>query len=50
VTRGVPNWINGAEMSFQRQTELGVALTIECVRDATGRALALGRLVDLSLT
>jgi hypothetical protein len=50
IWRGVPTWAAGAEMAFQRQTELGVLMTIECVRNDDGKALTLGRLADLTLT
>ena len=50
ICRGVADWGEGAEIAFQRQAELGIPLTVECVRGATGKILEVGRLADLSLT
>lgn len=47
--RAVPNWTSGSEMAWQRRAELGIPLTFECVRDAAGRILQMGRMADLSL-
>ena len=49
VYRGVPGWSDSAEIAFQRGSELGIPLTVECVRDSAGRILTVGRLADLSL-
>lgn len=50
IHRGIPDWSPGAALAFQRQDELGVPLTIECLRNSSGNSLSVGRLVDLSLT
>lgn len=47
--RAVPDWIDGAEIAFQRGSELGIPLVFECVRDASNRTLAMGRITDLPL-
>jgi hypothetical protein len=49
VYRGIPDWADVAEMAFQRQDELGLPMTIECLRDSIGNTLAIGRLADLTL-
>jgi hypothetical protein len=49
VYRGIPNWTDGAELAFQRDNELGIPLTVECVRDTSDRILRIGRLADLQL-
>lgn len=49
IYRGVPDWTEGAEMAFQRGSELGIPLSIECLRDSGCNTLRVGRLVDLSL-
>ena len=48
--RAVADWTDGAEIAFQRQEELGIPLTIELMRGATGKIVEVGRLDDLSLT
>ena len=50
IYRGIPEFTEGAEMSFQRVEELGLALTVDCLRDANDNILRVGRLPDLSLT
>lgn len=50
VHNGVPDWQAGAELAFQRGTELVLPLAVECVRSVTGRTLQIGRLADLSLS
>lgn len=47
--RAVPDWSDGAEFAFQRQSELGIPMSFECVRDATARVLKIGRMADLEL-
>ena len=49
IYRGIPNWTDGAELAFQRDNELGIPLTVECVRDTDGDILRIGRLADLGL-
>lgn len=50
VYRGVPEWSDGARVAFQRREELGIPLTIDCVRDSNDNIVKIGRLADLSLT
>lgn len=50
IYRGVPDWSENAELAFQRQEELGLPITIECVRGGSGKILEVGRLADVSLT
>lgn len=50
VYSGVPDWSEGAEMAFQRGSELGLPVALDCLRDSNGNTLAIGRLADLSLT
>lgn len=49
VYRGVPQWVEGAQMAFQRGEELGLPVALDCVRDTANRILAVGMLADLSL-
>jgi hypothetical protein len=49
IYRGVPVWVEGAELAFQRGEELGLAIALECMRDRDGNTLRVGRLADLSL-
>lgn len=49
IDRAVPDWSPGAELAFQRGTELGIPLAVECVRSTSGRILSIGRLADLTL-
>lgn len=48
--RGIPDWSDGAEMAMQRGDELGLAISIECLRNDDGHILQIGRMADLSLT
>lgn len=50
VYRGIPDFPDGAEMAFQRRDELGLPVSMHCVRDANDNTLAVGRLADLSLS
>ena len=50
VYSGIPDWTEGAELAFQRGSELGLPLTIECLRDSNDNTLRIGRLADLSLS
>lgn len=45
----LPAFAPNAEIAMQRQTEFGIPLSLRCMRDAQGRHLAIGRLVDLPL-
>jgi hypothetical protein len=49
IYRGVPDWSDGAQLAFQRGTELGIPLVVECLRNQAGSVLRVGRLVDLGL-
>lgn len=46
--RAVPVWQEGAELAFQRGSELGIPLALECLRGADGRILDVGYLADLT--
>lgn len=50
VYRGIPDWTDGAELAFQRGEELGIPITVDCLRDANGNMLTVRRLSDMSLT
>lgn len=50
IYRGVPDWTEGGEIAFQRQEELAFPMAVECFRDTNNKMLAIGRLIDLSLT
>ena len=50
VYRGVPEWTDGAELALQRGSELGLPVTLDCIRDTNDNILSVGRLADLSLT
>ena len=47
---GIPGFTEGGELAFRRTDELGLPLSIECVRDSNGNILAIERFPDLSLT
>ena len=46
----IPSWTEGAELAFSRNSELGIPLTCECLRDEFGNILRIGRTVDLPLS
>lgn len=50
VYRGIPEWTEGSEIAFRRGDELGIPITVDCLRDANLNTLAIGRFDDLSLT
>lgn len=50
IFNGIPEWTDNGQIAFQRASEFGVPLTVQCVRDAEGRILSVGRLADLSST
>lgn len=50
IYRGVPDWGDGAEMLFQRGSELGIPIAINCLRDGNNLIYSMGRHSDLSLT
>lgn len=47
--RAIPDWGDGAELAFRRGDEFGIPIAFECLRDASGRVLQVGRLADLEL-
>ena len=50
IYRGIPSLAEGAEIAWQRGTELGLPITVECLRDGNDLIYSAGRLADLSLT
>lgn len=49
--RAIPDWTDGAELAFQRTTELGLPLAFDLLRGATpAKLFTVGRFPDLSLT
>jgi len=50
IYSGIPHWTDGAELAFQRGSELGISLSIECLRNSNGNILRVGRIEDLALT
>jgi hypothetical protein len=50
IYEGIPDWSENAELAFQRQEELGLPISVECVRNGSGNILEVGRLADLSLS
>lgn len=50
VYSGIPLWAPGEEIPFQRGEETVIPLGVECFPDSNDNTLAIGRLVDLSLT
>lgn len=50
IYRGIVDWSSGAEVVFQRGAELGLPLTVDCLRDASGSMLKIGRMADLILS
>lgn len=49
IRAGIPDFADGAELAFQHAEELGLNVTIECLRNASGQTLDLGHLDDLTL-
>lgn len=47
--RAICYWSEGAEIAWQRGTELGIPLAAECIRGATGSIAEIGRLHDLTV-
>ena len=47
--RAIPGWTGGAEMQFGRQTELGIPISLICLRDSSARILQIGRVADLPI-
>ena len=50
IYRGIADWEEDAEIVFQRGSEIGLPLRVDCLRDANGNMLKIGRIEDLSLT
>lgn len=49
IRAGIPDFADGAELAFQHAEELGLNVTIECLRNASNQTLDLGHLDDLTL-
>lgn len=49
VYRGVPAFLDGAALAWQRNEELGIPIALDCMRDAAGRIVSVGLLADLEL-
>lgn len=49
IYSGIPIWTENAELAFQRAEELGIPISVECLRDSGGDILRIGRLPDLAL-
>jgi hypothetical protein len=49
IRAGIPDFADGAEVAFQRGEELGLNMSIECLRNSGGQMLDLGHLEDLTL-
>lgn len=47
--RAIPDWQDGAQLLWQRSEELGLPLSFECMQDASGRIVQIGRLEDIEL-
>ncbi len=49
IRAGIPDFAEGAEVAFQHQEELGINISIECIRNGSGQTIDLGHLEDLTL-
>ena len=49
IYSGVPEWSEGSEMAWQHESELGIPLAVECMRNSSNNTLSIGMLADLSL-
>jgi len=49
IRSGIADFSTGAEIAFQHQEELGLAVSIECLRDSSNKTLDLGLIDDLTL-
>ncbi len=49
IYSGIADWPEGEELKFQRDSELGLSLSVECLRDSNGSTYSIGRVADLSL-
>ena len=50
IYNGVPDWTEGADLAFQRGDELGIPITLDCLRDSNNNMLRVGRFADLALS
>ena len=50
IFAGIPDWTQGGELAFQRGEELGLPITVDCLRDSNNNMLDVARFTDLSLT
>lgn len=49
IRAGIPDFAEGAELAMQHGEELGLNMSIECIRNASSQILDLGHLDDLTL-
>lgn len=49
IRAGIPDFSDGARVAFQHGEELGLAFTIECLRNGSGATIDMGLLADLTL-
>lgn len=49
IRAGIPGFTTGAELLMQYEEEFGITVSIECLRDGTGKTLDVGHLEDLTL-
>ena len=49
IYSGIADWPEGEEFKFQRGSELGISLAVECLRNSSDKTYSIGRLADLSL-
>ena len=49
IRAGIPDFADGAELAFQHTEELGLNVTIECLRNGANQILDMGFLDDLTL-
>jgi hypothetical protein len=50
IYSAIPHLAPGVDITFARNTEFGLPLACECMEDANGNILSIGRFADLSLT
>jgi len=49
IRAGIPDFSDGAELAFQRSEELGLGISIECLRNSSNQILDMGHMEDLTL-
>jgi len=49
IRAGIPDFASGAELAFQHNEELGLNVSLDCIRNASGKILEMGHLEDLAL-